>query len=45
MAVSFQPNGRWFVFDDATGATLAKNLKTKAEAERWVARAGGKPDR
>jgi hypothetical protein len=45
MAASFQPNGRWFVFDIDTGATLAKNLKTKAEAERWIARTGRGPGR
>lgn len=45
MAVSFQPNGRWFVFDLASGATLVKNLKTKAEAERWIARTGRGGDR
>jgi len=37
MNVSFQPsneNGtfKWFVFDEATGKTLAKDLQTKSHA-------------
>jgi hypothetical protein len=37
MTPSFQPDGRWFCFDDS-GRTLVKNLATKASAQNWIAR-------
>jgi hypothetical protein len=37
MHTSFQPDGRWFCFDE-TGRTLTKNLPTKTHALNWIAR-------
>jgi len=32
MNISFQPDGLWFVFVEATGKTIAKDLPTKRTA-------------
>lgn len=32
---SFTPSGDWFVFD-ATGATLVRGFRTKAQALAWM---------
>lgn len=37
MFASFQPDGRWFCFDE-DGRTPVKNLSTKASAHNWIAR-------
>lgn len=38
MDCSFAPNGRWFVFDADTGKTLVKDLSSKPQAIRWMAK-------
>lgn len=37
MFTSFQPDARWFVFNEE-GRTLIKNLQSKANAQNWIAR-------
>lgn len=34
---SFQPNGKWFVFIEETGETLAKDLAQQAALEKIMA--------
>jgi hypothetical protein len=44
MNCSFQPSGKWFIFDTSTGETLKKDLPTKASALVWMAK-HEKPDK
>lgn len=36
MNYSFQPNGLWFVFDEASGKTIAKDFETSAQAISFI---------
>lgn len=36
MNYSFQPDGKYFVFDEATGKTLQKDLPTVSAALVWL---------
>lgn len=38
MNCSFQPNGKWFVFDSTTGETIHKDFPAKRSALAWMAR-------
>lgn len=42
MNCSFTPAGDWFVFDEDTGHTLKRWLRTKAEAITWMANKANK---
>ena len=37
MDCSFTPDGDWFVFNEATGATIERGFKTKTQAVTWIA--------
>lgn len=38
MSTSFAPDGLWFVFNTATGATIKTGFKDKARAIAWIIR-------
>lgn len=44
MFTGFQPDGRWFCFNEE-GETLVKNLQSKASAQNWIARQLAKADK
>jgi hypothetical protein len=38
MNASFDPSGKWFVFNESTGQTIRRNLKDAYTAFDWIQR-------